>query len=153
MIKYTNRYNDTFTFTKQENGDILWEGDFKYCRFAWPNVYKDAYQQYRKDGGTMHIDEFKKAVVSEFETGSLSVPQLSRVHSVHFQTIYNWIYKFSTFNEKGYRVVEMKDSTSTKLKEQEQRIKELERAVGQKQLKIDYLEKLIELAGGELGMD
>ena len=98
-------------------------------------------------------DEFKKAVVSEFETGSLSVPQLSRVHSVHFQTIYNWIYKFSTFNEKGYRVVEMKDSTSTKLKEQEQRIKELERAVGQKQLKIDYLEKLIELAGDELGMD
>jgi uncharacterized coiled-coil protein SlyX len=47
----------------------------------------------------------------------------------------------------------MKDSTSTKLKEQEQRIKELERAVGQKQLKIDYLEKLIELAGDELGMD
>lgn len=98
-------------------------------------------------------DEFKKAVVSEFETGSLSVPQLSRVHSVHFQTIYNWIYKFSTVNEKGYRVVEMKDSTSTKLKEQEQRIKELERAIGQKQLKIDYLEKLIELAGDELGMD
>jgi hypothetical protein len=29
----------------------------------------------------------------------------------------------------------------------------LERAVGQKQLKIDYLEKLIELAGDELGMD
>jgi uncharacterized coiled-coil protein SlyX len=47
----------------------------------------------------------------------------------------------------------MKDSTSKKLKEQEQRIKELERAVGQKQLKIDYLEKLIELAGDELGMD
>lgn len=98
-------------------------------------------------------DEFKKALVSEFEKGNLSVRQLGRLHSVHFQSIYNWIYKFSTFNEKGYRVVEMKDSTSTKLKEQEQRIKELERAVGQKQLKIDYLEKLIELAGDELGMD
>ena len=60
--KYTNRYNDTFTFTKQEDGNILWEGEFKYCRFAWPNVYKDAYQAYRKDGGTIHIDEFKEAV-------------------------------------------------------------------------------------------
>ena len=98
-------------------------------------------------------DEFKKALVSEFEKGNLSVRQLGRLHSVHFQSIYNWIYKFSTFNEKGYRVVEMKDSTSKKLKEQEQRIKELERAVGQKQLKIDYLEKLIELASDELGMD
>lgn len=62
MVKYTNRYNDVFTFTLQEDGNILWEGEFKYCRFGWPNVYKDAYQAYRKDGGTMHIDEFKKAV-------------------------------------------------------------------------------------------
>ena len=61
-VEYKNRYGDVFTFTKQENGDILWEGTFEHCRFAWPNVYKEAYQQYRKDGGDMHIDEFKKAV-------------------------------------------------------------------------------------------
>ena len=61
-VEYINRYNDTFTFTLQEDGNILWEGEFEYCRFAWPNVYKDAYQAYRKDGGQMHIDEFKKAV-------------------------------------------------------------------------------------------
>jgi len=97
--------------------------------------------------------EFKKAVVSEFEKGHFSVLQLSRLHSIPFQTIYNWIYKFSTFNEKGYRIVEMEASTSKKLKEQEIRIRELERSVGQKQLKIDYLEKLIEVAGKDLGMD
>ena len=61
-MEYTNRYGDVYTFTKQENGDVLWEGEFKHCRFGWPNVYKDAYQQYRKDGGYMHIDEFKEAV-------------------------------------------------------------------------------------------
>ena len=61
-MKYTNRYNDVYTFTLQENGDVLWEGEFKHCRFAWPNVYKEAYQAYRKDGGQMHIDEFKEAV-------------------------------------------------------------------------------------------
>ncbi|KEO73812.1 transposase [Anditalea andensis] len=98
-------------------------------------------------------EEFKKSIVAEFEKGNLSVLQLSRLHSIHFQTIYNWIYKFSTFNEKGYRIVEMEDSTSKKLKDQEIRIRELERAVGQKQLKIDYLEKLIEIAGDDLGMD
>lgn len=98
-------------------------------------------------------DEFKKSIVAEFEKGHLSVLQLGRLHSIHFQTIYNWIYKFSTFNEKGYRIVEMEDSTSKKLKDQETRIKDLERAVGQKQLKIDYLEKLIELAGEDFGMD
>ena len=66
-MEYTNRYGDVYTFTKQENGDILWEGTFEHCRFGWPNVYKEAYQQYRKDCsdlqiGYMHIDEFKKAV-------------------------------------------------------------------------------------------
>ena len=62
MVEYTNRYGDVYTFTKQENGDVLWEGNFEYCRFGWPNVYKEAYQQYRKDGGDMHIEEFEKAV-------------------------------------------------------------------------------------------
>lgn len=98
-------------------------------------------------------DDFKKSIVSEFEKGNFSVLQLSRLHSIHFQTIYKWIYKFSTFNEKGYRIVEMEESTSKKLKDQESRIRELERAVGQKQLKIDYLEKLIEIAGNDLGLD
>lgn len=98
-------------------------------------------------------DDFKKSIVSEFEKGNFSVLQLSRLHSIHFQTIYKWIYKFSTFNEKGYRIVEMEESTSKKLKDQEARIRELERAVGQKQLKIDYLEKLIEIAGKDLGLD
>ncbi|WP_194977193.1 transposase [Aquiflexum lacus] len=98
-------------------------------------------------------DDFKKSIVSEFEKGNFSVLQLSRLHSIHFQTIYKWIYKFSTFNEKGYRIVEMEESTSKKLKDQESRIRELERAVGQKQLKIDYLEKLIEIAGKDLGLD
>ena len=67
MVEYKNRYGDVYTFTKQENGDVLWEGDFKYCRFGWPNVYKEAYQQYCKDVGSkgehpMHIEEFKEEV-------------------------------------------------------------------------------------------
>jgi len=62
MKKYTNRYNDVYTFTRQENGDVLWEGEFEYCRFGWPNVYKEAYEQYRKDGGDLHIEDFKKEV-------------------------------------------------------------------------------------------
>ena len=67
MAEYTNRYGDVFTFTKQEDGNVLWEGTFEYCRFGWPNVYKEAYQQYRKDCSDlqidyMHIDEFKEAV-------------------------------------------------------------------------------------------
>ena len=31
---YTNRYGDNFVFTLLEDGNILWEGDFEYCRFS-----------------------------------------------------------------------------------------------------------------------
>ncbi len=46
-----------------------------------------------------------------------------------------------------------KDSTDHKLKQLQDRIKELEAAVGNKQMRIDYLEKLIEITGEELGVD
>ena len=62
-------------------------------------------------------------------------------------------YKFSTFNEKGIRVVEMKESSVHKLKELEHKIKELEQAVGQKQMMIDYLEKMIDIAKEDLDID
>jgi hypothetical protein len=47
----------------------------------------------------------------------------------------------------------MKESQSAKFKELEQRIKELERNVGQKQIMIEYLEKMIDLAKEELNID
>ncbi|MBP9151717.1 MAG: transposase [Flavobacteriales bacterium] len=98
-------------------------------------------------------EEFKRSIVKEFESGLLSVNQLGRLHKIDFQSIYKWIYKYSTVNEKGIRIVEKSQSSSQKLKDQEKRIAELERALGQKQMKIDYLEKMMELAKDELGID
>lgn len=97
--------------------------------------------------------EFKKELVTLFESGKFSVPQLVKLYGVGKVTIYNWIYKFSTFNEKGIRVVEMKQSSSLKLKQLAEKVKELERIVGQKQIKIDYLEKMIGMAKEDLDID
>ena len=68
-----------------------------------------------------YSDAFKKEIVSLFESGKFSVYQLEKLYSIGNPTIYKWIYKFSTFNEKGIRVVEMKESSLTKLKELEKR--------------------------------
>jgi transposase-like protein len=98
-------------------------------------------------------EEFKKSIVSDFESGKFSVPQLERLHNIGNSSIYEWIYKYSRSNERGQRIVEMKDSSTNKLKALEQRIKELERTIGQKQIQIDYLEKMIDIAKGELNID
>jgi hypothetical protein len=31
-MNYTNRYGDVYTFTKQEDGNVLWEGKFEHMR-------------------------------------------------------------------------------------------------------------------------
>ena len=100
-----------------------------------------------------YSEEFKKQLVVDYESGGYSAIELSRLHGLGHQLIYIWIYKYSTFNKKGYRVVEMKPSSLTKVKDLENRIKELEGIVGRKQIGIDYLEKLIELAGEAYDID
>jgi transposase-like protein len=101
----------------------------------------------------IYSEEFKRKIVKDFESGQLSVPQLEKLHNIGNPLIYRWIYKFSTFNEKGSRIIEMKESSSGKMKSLEQRVKELERMIGQKQIKIDYLEKMIDIAKDELNID
>ena len=60
--KMTNRYGDKFTFTPQEDGTILWEGNFEYIRVGFPNDYTDAYQAYTTNDGVMELNEFKEEV-------------------------------------------------------------------------------------------
>jgi len=54
-------------------------------------------------------------------------------------------------NEKRNKKV--KTLTSKKLADYAKRIKELEALVGRKQIKLEYLEKLIEIAEDSLGVD
>jgi len=64
-VEYSNRYNDVFTFSKTEDGNILFEGEFKWMRCSWPNVYTEAYDAYCADVDTderMTLGEFKGAV-------------------------------------------------------------------------------------------
>lgn len=67
MVEYTNRYGDKYTFTKQEDGSVLWEGSFEHCRFGSSNDYSLAYQNYCKDSSSlgldpMHVEDFKEAI-------------------------------------------------------------------------------------------
>ena len=62
MKKYKNRYNDEFTFTLDEDGNILWEGNFNFCRIGYPNDYTKAYNAYVGDGGKLSFKEFQDTV-------------------------------------------------------------------------------------------
>jgi transposase len=100
-----------------------------------------------------YTEAFKKEIVECFERGEYSVYQLERLHGISNQSIYNWVYRFSTFNDKGYRVIEHQMSSSKKVKELEAKVRDLEQTVGKKQITIDYLEKMIERAKDEYQID
>lgn len=100
-----------------------------------------------------YSEEFKKSIVQDFESGRFSVLQLERLHGVSNVTIYKWIYKYSTFNQEGYRVVEKKSSSQSKVRDLEKKVKELEATLGRKQIQIDYLETMMEVAKDELNID
>jgi transposase-like protein len=98
-------------------------------------------------------EDFKKARVKEYESGKFTVKELGRLFNVNEVIIYRWIYRYSVYNRKSTKIVEMNDSGTKKLKDLESRIKDLERVVGRKQLEIEYLEKMIELANEEFNID
>ena len=98
-------------------------------------------------------EEFKRKLVDDFEKGVMSVPQMERFYGVSCVSIYKWIYKYSSYNEKNVMIVEMKDSQTNRVKELEEKVKELERAVSQKQIMIDYLEKMMDLAKETYSID
>ena len=62
-VKYINRYNDVFIFSKMDDGNILFEGEFKWMRCGWPNVYDEAYEAY-----CMDIDDDQVMTLGEFKT-------------------------------------------------------------------------------------
>jgi transposase-like protein len=98
-------------------------------------------------------EEFKKTCVKEYESGQFTVLELAKLYHIHTILVYRWIYKYSTYNKRKIKVVEMVDSSKQKVKELQKKIAELERIVGQKQLNIDFLNKMIEIAKDQYGID
>lgn len=95
----------------------------------------------------------RKEVVRLIESGKLSVTGATREYQVSATSIYRWIHRYSIYNKKGAVLVVDKDSHSKKLERLQQKIAELEQAVGHKQMQIDYYKKFIDLASEEVGED
>lgn len=98
-------------------------------------------------------EALKRQIVSELESKVTTIREICELYSVTRTSIYRWLYKYSPHYKKGtIQVVQMK-SEAEKSKQLYSRVKELEAVVGRKQLEIDYLDRLIDLASKELEYD
>lgn len=98
-------------------------------------------------------EEFKRKKVGEIERRIASVSEISREYQVSRSAIYAWIRQYSRMSKKQERLVVESLSDTRKIRELKERVKELERIVGQKQIQIDFFDKMIELAEEEYRID
>jgi transposase len=91
-------------------------------------------------------EDFKKQKVRDLERNLVGISELCQEYQICRTSVYNWIYKYSKMIKKGERQIVEKKSDTRKMQELRERIKELERVIGQKQLLIDFQQKMIELA-------
>lgn len=98
-------------------------------------------------------EQFKKEKVKDLLDKRISIKQLCDLWQISRVTAYNWLYKYSPHHSAGTKMVVQMESEAHKTLQLLQRVAELERIVGQKQLEIDFLNKLMEVATEELGYD
>ena len=91
-------------------------------------------------------DEFKKRRGRELENNLVTVTEICKTYQVSRTSVYKWIYKYSAMAKKQHKQVVEPRSDTRKIKLLEQRIKEMERIVGQKQILLEFKDKMIDIA-------
>ena len=110
-------------------------------------------QQINSGQRRVFSEALKKKIVRDIETRRISVLNVAREYDVSFQAVYGWLKKYSRHLKSTKTLVVQMESEGYKTKELEKRIKELEAALGRKQLEVDFLNKMIEVGKEELGID
>lgn len=98
-------------------------------------------------------ESFKRDKVREIDLGLTRVSEVCKQYCVSDTAVYQWIRKFSIQKESPERIVIETMSDTRALREMKERLAELERLVGQKQIEVDFYKKMIELAQEYYGIE
>ena len=104
-------------------------------------------------GYRVFSEEIRRQTVRDIELRKCSVSQASDELKISATAIYKWIYKYSRYLTKNKRMVVENKSEAYRSKELEKKLRELEAVVGRKQMEIDLLNKIIDLANQEYKID
>ena len=98
-------------------------------------------------------EHFKLQKVREIETGKTSISDLSKQYQVSRTSVYRWLNEFGLMRDKKERLVVETQSDTRELLELKKKVAELERIVGQKQILLDFKDKMIDIAEEMYGID
>lgn len=98
-------------------------------------------------------ESFKRQKVREMESGQLKLNELIREYELSYSAVYRWQELYGTMKKKPSRLIVEPQSDTHQILALRKKVAELERLVGQKQILLDFKDKMIELAEETYGVD
>lgn len=98
-------------------------------------------------------ESFKRKKVDEIDRNISTVSEISKEYQVSQTAIYKWIYKYSSYRQREVKQVIEMESDTRKIEALKEQIKQLEQLLGQKQVLIEFQDKVLEIASQETGID
>lgn len=96
---------------------------------------------------------FKRQKVQEIETGLTKISELCKQYELSDVSVYKWLEKYGSMKNKKERIVVESESDTKQLLELKKKVAELERIIGQKQILLDFKDKMIDIAEEMYGVD
>lgn len=97
--------------------------------------------------------ELKIKKVKLYDQGLINVSELSRELEVSRSAIYKWIHKYSLNYDSPTRLVMESKSEAKKVQLLKEELKAVQSSLGKKQMQLDFLNELLELASDHYGED
>lgn len=98
-------------------------------------------------------EAFRRKKVEELDKKLTTVAEICKTYDVSDTAVYKWIYKYSLMRKKAVRMVVEPQSDTARIQALQQHISQLEQLLGQKQFEIDFLNKQMDLASEQYGID
>ena len=112
------------------------------------NVLSPAQRKHRQ-----FSEEFKRKKVQEVEMKLSRISDICKQYQVSSTAVYKWMRLYGLFKQAKERLIMESKSDTTELLRLKQKIAELEQLVGQKQIQLDFKDKMIEIAEQTYGVD
>lgn len=91
-------------------------------------------------------ERFKRKKVQEIESGQTKIADLCRQYDTNRSSVYKWLNKYGNMKTKKERLIIETESDTKQLIALKKQIAELKMLLAEKQIQIDFKDKMIEIA-------
>ena len=98
-------------------------------------------------------ESFKIQKVRDLEMKKVSIQELCKVYEVSKTSVHRWIEKYGQNQDKPERLLVETQSDTREILALRKKVAELERLIGQKQILLEFKDKMIEIAEDMYGVD